>query len=59
MSDTYEPPVTPDYEIDEDTPDWTEALQERADEERHAQMYDGQPEGDFSGASEDETWGGR
>lgn len=46
---------------DEQPIDWEdpEEMQERADEVRHSEMYDPQPEGDFSGASEDEEWGGR
>ena len=36
-----------------------ELAQEEADEARKAMLEDGQPEGDFSGASEDPIWGGR
>jgi hypothetical protein len=48
-------------DADQQPIDWgdLEEMQERADEIRHAEMYDPQPEGDFSGSSEDEEWGGR
>lgn len=36
-----------------------EQAQERADELRQSMKEDGQPEGDFSGASYDPEWGGR